>query len=265
MSFSVKLFTLKRNLVFMNNLSYKVAVASVCTALSFVLGASEEVKAATITVPPTIQFGVSARYNPFGPEISRQLSSQFDRVGSAPTPSGGFEERFAEFNISSFFITPNTIIKSAVLQDKFSTVIGNRFNSPTIPLGIFGYIGNGTAEVSDSTNDGVFLSSLTLDLSSLSPGDTLNFDVTTFVNQQVSNGNPFAGFVIRILGFSSFSAVSLGGTDALGRSSLVIETVDAAEPVPEPTTIFGSALALSLGGWLKRKKLSPQNKTPSQG
>jgi hypothetical protein len=42
--------------------------------------------------------------------------------------------------------------------------------------------------------------------------------------------------------------------------ALVIETVDATEPVPEPTTIFGSALALSLGGWLKRKKLSPRIK-----
>lgn len=32
------------------------------------------------------------------------------------------------------------------------------------------------------------------------------------------------------------------------------------EPVPEPATIFGSALALSLGGWLKRKKSSQHNK-----
>ncbi|MEG4305373.1 PEP-CTERM sorting domain-containing protein [Microcoleus sp. D3_18a_C4] len=55
--------------------------------------------------------------------------------------------------------------------------------------------------------------------------------------------------------------VTLGGTDALGRSSLVIETADVAEPVPEPTTIFGSAIALGLGGWLKRKKSNPQHKT----
>jgi hypothetical protein len=40
----------------MNNFYRKVAVASVCTALGFALGAREEVKAATITVPPTIQF-----------------------------------------------------------------------------------------------------------------------------------------------------------------------------------------------------------------
>ncbi len=36
-----------------------------------------------------------------------------------------------------------------------------------------------------------------------------------------------------------------------------------AQHVPEPTTIFGSALALSLGGWLKRKKSSQHNKTSS--
>jgi hypothetical protein len=246
----------------MHNLYRKVAVASVCTALSFVLGASEEVKAATITVPPTIQFGVRTVRSRYVPPRPSELSSQFDIVESPPPGSGSSQERLAEFNISSFLMAPNTIIKSVLFQDKFSHILFSTGNSNSISLGIFGYIGNGTAEVSDIDN-GVFLSSQ--DISLLSPGDTFNFNVTTFVNQQVSNGNPFAGFFLRILGGPNFSGVSLEGTDALGRSSLVIETVEVAEPVPEPTTIFGSALALSLGGWLKRKKLSPQNKTPSQG
>jgi hypothetical protein len=245
------LFTIKGNLVFMKNLYYQVAVASACTVLSFTLGASEEVKAATITLPPTIQFGLDKNIGP------TEVTSEYDLVLFAPFLGGVSRTRLAEFNISSFFIAPNTIIKSAVFQDKFSRVIFNRFSGP-ISLNIFGYIGNGTAEVSDADN-GVFLSSV--DISSLSPGDTFNFDVTTFVNQQVSNGNPFAGFAIKTL---AFSTVSLGGTDALGRSSLVIETVDAAEPVPEPTTIFGSAIALAVGGWLKRKKSSQQNKITSQ-
>ena len=246
----------------MHNLYRKVAVASVCTALSFVLGANEEVKAATITVPPTIQFGVHIRRNRYVPTFPSELSSQFNTVGSLSPTESGSVRKLAEFNISSFFMAPNTIIKSALFQDKFSGVLYNPGHG-SFNLGIFGYIGNGTAEVSDADN-GVFLSSLDLSSLSPSPGDIFNFDVTTFVNQQVSNGNPFAGFVIRILD-SGFSGVSLEGIDALGRSALVIETVDATEPVPEPTTIFGSALALSLGGWLKRKKLSPQNKTPSQG
>jgi hypothetical protein len=257
MAFPIRLSSIKINLVFMNNLYRKVAVASVCTALGFALGASEEVKAATITVPPTIQFGVQIRNNPFGPASPPELSSQFDRVFYAPVQSGGSQTRLAEFNISSFFIAPNTIIKSAVFQDKLSQVLGNFFGGP-ITLSIFGYVGNGTAEASDVDN-GVFLNSV--NISPLSPGDIFNFDVTTFVNQQVSNGNPFAGFAIKTF---EFNGVSLGGTDALGQSSLVIETVDAGEPVPEPTTIFGSALALGVGGWLKRKKLSQHNKTTSQ-
>jgi hypothetical protein len=240
----------------MKNFYHKVAIASVFTALSFIVGTSEEVKAATITLPPTIQFGVSR--NSAG---SIEVTSEYDRVSFAPFGSssrGVSRARLAEFNISSFFITPNTIIKSAVFQDKFSRVLFSRYPDSMF-LHISSYIGNGTAEVSDADN-GVFLRSV--NISSSSPGDTFNVDVTTFVNELVSNGNPFAGFAI---GTMSFSTVSLGGTDALGRSSLVIETVDAAEPVPEPTIIFGSALALSLGGWLKRKKLSPQSKTASKG
>ena len=238
----------------MKNLYHKVAVASVCTVLGFALGASEEVKAATITLPPTIQFGVNTRSNRFN-DLFSELSPRYDIVSFAAVRGSPSSARLAEFNISSFFIAPNTIIKSAVFQDKISSFGGLR---PVI-LSIFGYIGNGTAEASD-VYGGVFLSSV--DISSSSPGDTLNFDVTTFVNQQVSsNGNPFVGFVIQTLGFYN---ATLRGTDAVGRSSLVIETADVSEPVPEPTTIFGSALALGVGGWLKRKKSNQQNKTAPQ-
>jgi hypothetical protein len=47
------LFTIKGNLVFMNNLYQKVALASVCTALSFALVANKEAKAAVFTLTPT--------------------------------------------------------------------------------------------------------------------------------------------------------------------------------------------------------------------
>jgi hypothetical protein len=50
-SFPVKLFTIKGNLVFMNNLYHKVTVASVCTTLGFALGASPEAKAASGLAP----------------------------------------------------------------------------------------------------------------------------------------------------------------------------------------------------------------------
>ena len=168
-----------------------------------------------------------------------------------------------EFNIGSFPLAPNTVISSAVLQAVISSSIwyglGVEGTKPG-SVGIFGYVGNGTVEASDF-EAGVFLSSV--DVSSSSPGDILNFDVTPFVNQRFSNGDAFAGFGFRALDFGS---LGLETTTIDGiQPRLIVETADVAEPVPEPTTIFGSAIALGLGGWLKRKKSSQQNKTTSQG
>jgi len=97
-------------------------------------------------------------------------------------------------------------------------------------------------------------------ISSLSPGDTVSFDVTSFVN----NTSRYTGFVSFLLVPWGVGELTMEGTDALGRSRLVIETADVYEPVPEPATIFGSALALGVGGCLKRKKSTQQNKTRSQ-
>jgi hypothetical protein len=256
MSFSVQLFTLKRNLVFMNNLSHKVAVASLCTALGFVLGASEEVKAATFTMIPTITFEViDSSY--FGDEYDglgdRVFPDNFDIVTRG---TEGESAELAEFNIGSFSLAPNTIT-SAIFQAKiFSFETGGLGVDSLNPgsLGIFGYRGNGTVDASDF-EAGVFLSSV--DISSSSLGDILSFDVTPFVNQRVSNGDAFAGFGIRAL---NLGTLHIGGSRR-NFPALIVET---AEPVPEPATIFGSALALSLGGWLKRKNSGRQNKTRPQ-
>ena len=241
----------------MNNLYHKVAVASVCTALGFALGASEEASAATFTLAPTITFQVND--NNLDGLGDRVQSGNFDFI-----VRGTFAEaaEFAEFNIGSFSLAPNTIT-SAIFQAEiysFQTFgLGAGFLNPG-SLGIFGYIGNGTVDASDF-EAGVFLSSV--DISSSSPGDILSFDVSPFVNQRVSNGDAFAGFGIRAL---NLGALTLGGANFPGiQPRLIIETADVGEPVPEPTTIFGSAIGLGLGGWLKRKKSSQQNKTTSQG
>jgi len=248
----------------MNNLSYKVAVASVCTALGFILGASEKAKAATFSLPPTITFEVidlDERYYGGGP-------SRFDGLGDLVFPGNfdtvvrgtiGEAAEFAEFNIGSLSFTPNTVINSAVFRTQISNFsvwgLGVGFLNPG-SLGIFGYVGNGTVEASDF-EAGVLLSSV--DISSSSVHDILNFDVTPFVKQRVSNGDTFAGFGIRALNLGS---LSLQRGEFYGiPPRLIVET---AEPVPEPTTIFGSAIALGVGGWLKRKKSSQQNKTMSQ-
>jgi hypothetical protein len=267
-SFPVKSFTIKGNLLFMKNLYHKIAVASVCTALGFALGSNKEASAATFTLPPTINFQVIDY-------------SQWMRT---PIPPGGYEGNifyggdgvgdtvwmedysyfgkireaegrlFAEFNIDSFSFVPNEDINRVLLQTQ---IFGWDPYDPGV--GLFGYVGNGTADLSDY-GAGVLLSSV--DFSSLSRGDLLSFDVTGFVKQGVSNGDSFAGFGFR----SSGGIVSLGGDSFPGFPlRMVVETADVAEPVPEPTTIFGSAIGLGLGGWLKRKKSSQQNKTTSQG
>jgi hypothetical protein len=90
-----------------------------------------------------------------------------------------------------------------------------------------------------------------------------NFNVLPFINQKIRNNDTFAGFNIRSKEANGYEDEE--GFIRLNQDArLTITTVDVAEPVPEPTTIFGSAIGLCLGGWLKRKKSSQQNKIAPQ-
>jgi hypothetical protein len=248
----------------MNNLYRKVAVVSVCTALGFALGANEEAYSATFTLAPTINFEVI--------DYSEQVASEdgyyyeFDEVGEwvRMEDYSWFAKirhaqgrLFAEFNIDSLSSVPNADINRVLLQTQLFFSVGSdwEFRKPG-SFGIFGYVGNGTGDVSDY-GAGELLSSV--DVSSSSSGDFLSLDVTPFVKQRVSNGDSFAGFGFRVFDYGS---VALGSDSFPGFPlRMVVETADVAQPVPEPTTIFGSAIGLGLGGWLKRKKSSQQNKT----
>jgi hypothetical protein len=178
---------------------------------------------------------------------------------------GGEERRaFYEFDIGNLSLPTNTVIRRATLN----TPIRNfQASYRRFYLSLFGYVGNGRPDLSDF-NTGVGLGSEDAydpTYNPERPRDQINFDVTYFINQQVSNRDDFAGFRIGVDN-SDFPVVDLNYGNALLRGyydvppTLIIET----EPVPEPTTIFGSALALGVGGWLKRKKSSQQNKTTSQ-
>jgi len=263
MTFPVNLCILKRNLVFMNILYRKVAVTSACTALSFVLGASPEAKAAsfTFTADPVFIFD----------EGSNGAEMILPGNGGVTKATAGEIALSMEFNIGSLSMETNKIITRAVFEAKLSGLgyifYGEILGKPS-NLGIFGYVGNGIVEglggVTVSPTDfavGQFLSSV--NISSLSTGDILNFDVTEFVNQRVSNGDAFAGLTIRALDLGGVSVSPSSNTSSPQKFSLIVQTADVAEPVPEPTTIFGSAIALGVGGWLKRKKSSRRNKTMS--
>jgi hypothetical protein len=257
----------------MNNLSHKVAATFVCTALGFVLGTNTEAKAVTLTLSPNNTFGVQ--------DFNSNQKVLWDGVGDAYASSGpvvkgtlGEIEFLIEFAIFPQLLPSNTVISRAVLQTGIYLGINDLelndfYSNPqrlglfppyTNPgrLGIFGSTGNGRPELS-AFGAGEFLSSL--DISSSSSGDILNFEVTDFVKRQIGNYPTISAFGIRALGFGN---TSLSPASSGTKIKLIIETTDVAEPVPEPTTIFGSALALGVGGWLKRKKSSQQNKTTSQ-
>jgi len=249
----------------MNNLYYKVAVASVCTALGFALGVNKEAKAATFRLPSTITSEIidgSGRgsFDGLGDDIYAEIAYM-----AVVKVTSGEGAQLTEFNIGSFSFGTNQVISRAILQVEIYSfsLFNGEINTPTNPnsLGIFGYVGNGTAEVSDF-EAGVFLNSV--DVSSSFAGDVLNFNVTSFVNQRVSNGDAFAGFGIRALNFGGLFLNNGTPTPSGIKPRLIVEIADVAQPVPEPTTILGSAIGLCLGGWLKRKKLGQQNKIASQ-
>ena len=158
-----------------------------------------------------------------------------------------------EFHIASLSLTSNTIITQAIFQANVNSWGGHLYY---FSLNLWGYKGNGKGDSSD------FEAGIYLNHRQLREGDPdlifnpFNIDVTPFVNELVNNNDALAGFNIR---------AEYGGAFLSEDASLIITTADVAEPVPEPTTIFGSVVGLCLGGWLKRKKSTLQNKTTSQG
>ncbi len=289
----------------MSNLYHKVAVASVCTALGFVWGASSEAKAASFTLTAT-KFYIDDIYpqDNYGADGvgDRLLNSRYDneffinnefvlpdiyrfptvaKEGIGTSRIDRERRAFYEFNIGSLSLAPNTVIRSAIFQQRIEeaqrTTGANRFRA--LVLEIFGYVGNGQPNLSDF-GAGVSLGRKDA-VALIDPkpyygypynyytnynGGILRFDVTQFVDERVSNRDAFAGFGIRVYEDSFLAQIGFpnrGVTTLSDSPYLTIETVDA-QPVPEPTTIFGSALALGVGGWLKRKKSTQHNKTTSQ-
>jgi len=262
----------------MNNLYRKVAAASVGIALSFALGGNKEAKAATITLRPATSFGVTDQ-NMDGRGDSYYSGVPFHVGLRSNYESGEWyskEDRaFYEFNIANLSLASNTVISQAIVQFKVDSLqASHRYHK----MEVFGYRGNGQPDASDFSEGigggfGVPPSPVSDFENSIYLGGyyavigydpvqkfnfNLDFSVTSFLNFLIRKNNAFAGFSVRDLYPHSGDATL--NQDA----SLIITTVDVAEPVPEPTTIFGSAIGLCLGGWLKRKNSNWQNKTTPQ-
>lgn len=246
----------------MNNLYCKVASASVGIALGFSLGANKEAYSATFTLTdPELFFangGIGRSTFVFG--------SRTDNLYSLQKLYGDFESRaFYEFDIGNLSLAPNTVIRSAILKTPIRDA--RHFGRGDLFLVLSGYVGNGRADLSDFDpyNRGSISRGKVIDANSSPriPRDSIDFDVTRFVNERVNSHDDFAGFSFRITADHVLNSAASLRDNNNAPPSLIIETADATEPVPEPTTIFGSALALSLGAWVKRKKASQQNKTTS--
>ena len=260
----------------MNNLYHKVAVASVGMVLGFALGANKEAKAATFTLTPATSFGVTDQ-GMDGVGDSYYSGIPF-HVGASSNHAGQLQEdrAFYEFNIANLSLASNTVISSAIFRFRVDSL--SAFHRYYV-MQLFGYRGNGQPDASDFS-EGIgggfgeapppvsdFETSIYLGgyypVIGYDPvyefNFNLDFSVTPFINELISKNNAFAGFSVRDNDYHA------GDATLNQNASLIITTVDVPEPVPEPTTIFGSALALSLGRWLKRKNSSRQNKTTPQG
>jgi hypothetical protein len=275
------LFAIESNLVFMNNLYRKVAVASVCTALGFALGANKEAKAATFSSDYywlgshlTFQVIDGGSYGSFDGQGDAVFRVSYNNDSEAYPPHSwdnvektGARETAAllEFPLSSLvsYITrPHgenariTSITSAVLRIGAGMAL-------SAPMGAFGYVGNGIPEASDF-EAGAFLDSQEI----TGYSGWYDFNVTPFIKELFSNNNEFGGFALRSLNQGGIWLPQVASQAIYPPRLIVsgeIETGVAPEPVPEPTTVFGSAIGLCIGGWLKRKKSTLQNKTTSQG
>jgi hypothetical protein len=243
----------------MNNLYHKLAIGSVCTALSFALVANKEAKAATLGYQATTTFFIESFPDPShiidsgsdsftGDRLYTDLEGGNSFIIMKNRIDGGQKRSFHEFSISHL-----SLIKKAIFSFGLESEPGGYY--PKWGLQLSGYVGNGIADISDYKSGGY--------LGDRDPKypERIEFDVTQFIKKLVSNQDDFAGFGIEIGGKGG--KVNIYNT-YYSQPLLIIETADVAEPVPEPTTIFGSALALSLGGWLKRKKSSQQDKITPQ-
>jgi hypothetical protein len=239
------------------HLSIPAAVMGLC--LSFL--ATGEARAATFTFDPTITFEVidggsfpgDGPFDGFGDQL---FPGNFDTVVLGTL---GEAAEFAEFDISGFSVPPSEVITSATFQARiFGTIVcGLGVPCGDIPdsLGAYGYVGNGIAEASDF-EAGTILD--TVDTSSPSFGQVLNFDVTEFVTNLVSNGDSFVGLGIRAQEFGGI-AFSRSVTDRYPR--LTITTAAVPATVPEPASALGLLTfgALGTGSMLKRQQKKQVN------
>jgi hypothetical protein len=231
----------------MNNLYHKFTVASVGIALGLALGANKEARAATLTFTSTRSFYVIDNNKDgvvdYGSDYPGERYTGL-RLSQDYTEKLGEYRSFYQFNIANLFLDPNIRIKDAFFQFRAN---GAQYFTRNTNLEVYGY-----TEDHQLFDNGEYVSSIDFRYfaESRDPNRSAIFRVLTFIKRTENN--------------DSFLLSIRPDKDAFvilpEKTNLTIIT----EPVPEPTTFFGSAIGLCLGGWLKRRKSDHQNKTISQ-
>jgi len=286
----------------MNNFYHKIAVASVGIALGFTLGTHKEAKAATFSLTETSRYHLS---NSNQDGLQDWGGTGASLAVGIRNPRDTKEYRaFYEFNIPNLSLDSNTIITSATLLTNISNirwyrphsqlaVYGYTENEKVDPLKVYNAeeyldqlpIDSMSADRLPEINPLPLFASIPITVAELvltpnpAPGikplptsvkASPTFNVLPFINNRIGSNNSFAGFGIRFSNDEGFINLTPSAYLTI-TTAKVLEPVPAPslllanERVPEPTTIFGSAIGIFLGGWLKRKKSTPPNKTTSQG
>ena len=158
----------------------------------------------------------------------------------------------AEFDLSGFSISSEETITEATyqvtVQANEAFAAGTNGQRPS-SIAVRGYVGNGQPDASD------FQAGTILDTASISPEDIeelINFDVTSFIQNIVSEQDDFAGFGIRA---QTIGAIVLDrGTFSGKGPKLTITTASTKTTVPEPNLALGILASVILGKIAFKKK-----------
>lgn len=129
----------------------------------------------------------------------------------------------AEFEISPFTVPPGEFISTATFQVRITAIdvfgLGVDGETPE-SLAVDGYVGNGTAELSDfQAGDGNVLDSVATPDPQV--GLVLSFDVTSFVTDLVDAQEEYVGLTIRA---ETFGGLMVEESSTYGYPRLTIET-----------------------------------------
>jgi hypothetical protein len=210
-------------------------------------------RAANFTFNPNVTFEVGDGFfsEPFDGrgDTDAVFPGNFDTVVLG---TSGENSENAEFDLSGFSIPTEETITNATYQVTVSpnlTVgLGATGQRPS-SLAVRGYVGNGQPDTSD------FQAGTILDTANVSPEyieETLNFNVTSFIQNIVSARSNIPGFGIRA---QSIGGITLDrGTFSGKVPKLLITTTSTKTTVPEPGLTFGILACAFLGRQIKHRR-----------